>query len=140
MKLFASVAVIALVVTAGAVHPSAAVPEVGAELAQWEDFARTSWSTRVVCRVNLRDGSIVDLEETYCDAGKSKVRNWEVTRDWRRGVSKLAFLKSQFPHDGIGLLLVNEPRIDNAEILRCAAACREFDICFKVVDEWGCFR
>ena len=139
MKLSASVVAIALLVIAGAA-PSPAVPEVGAALAQWEDFARTAWSTRVVCRVNLRDGSIVDLEETYCDAGKSRIRNWEVTRDWRRGVSKLAYVKSVRPCDELGLLLVVDQPIDNGEILRCEAACRQFGIRFKTVNQWGAFR
>lgn len=125
-------------------EPDLAVPCVGTELAEWEDFARLSWvghqSLKIVCRQTTRDGSTIDLEETFCDQGWARQRVWEVTRDWRRGVSKLAFLQSVRTHAKLGLLLVNDTPIDKAELLRCEAACRMFGIKFRTVDQWGAFR
>ena len=125
-------------------EPDLAVPAVGTELAQWEDYARLSWvggpSINVIVRQTIRDGSIIDLDESFCDQGCVRHRVWEVTRDWRRGVSKLAFLQSVRPHDKIGLLLVLDTPIDKAELLRCEAACKQFDIKFRTVDQWGKFR
>jgi len=126
-------------------EPTPAVPCYGAELADWEDYARLKWTESVPADcVKIRqmdqDGTAIDLVQRIVEDGHPNERIWEVTKDWRRGVSKLAYLKGSYPQKRFGLLLVNSPRIDSSEIVRCRIACREVGILFTTVDQWGKFR